>query len=177
MNGRTRVIGRGLGLLIAILLLGGAERLVAQAGGGQRQEMELRIQARFGNLVREQLGLDDEQVQSLQDVVLDFRRRRAEFTRDERAARARVAGLGGGRGGVDLTDEEASEILLEMRSLSGEEASIFREEQEALLEILSPSQVVRYIVMRQQLGDRIRGLGSRGGPPRGPQDGRGPGIR
>jgi hypothetical protein len=164
--------------LIAILMMGGAERLVAQGrgGGGQREEMELRVQARFDNMVREQLGLSDEQVESLQDVVLDFRRRRVEFSQDERAARARVAGLGRGNAG-DLTDDEASEILRDMRELSGEEASLFREEQEALLEILSPAQVVRFIVMRQQLGDRIRGLRGRGGPPRGPQGGRGPGIR
>ena len=62
-----------------------------------------------------------------------------------------------------------------MLELSGEEATLFREEQEAFLQILSAPQVVRFIVMRQQFGDRIRAL--RGGRGRGgePQGGRRPG--
>ena len=178
MNGGTRVLRLALGISIAVLLMAGAEELVAQrrGAGGQRQEMEQRIQARFDGMVRDQLGLSDEQVESLQDVVVEFRRRRVEFSESERNVRGRVTGLGRGGGGRELTEEEATEILREMRELSGEEASIFQEEQEALLGILTAPQVVRYIMMRQQLGDRMRGLRGRVGPPRGPQGGRGPGI-
>ena len=124
--------------------------------------MERRIQARFDNLVREELDLDDDQVQELQGVVEDFRLRRVEFFQRERASRRRIIGVDAGGGG-GLTDEEASEILAEMLELSGDEAALFREEQEAFLEILSPPQVVRFIMMRQRLGDRIRNLRGRGG--------------
>ena len=62
-----------------------------------------------------------------------------------------------------------------MLELSGAEATLFREEQEAFLRILSAPQVVRYIVMREQLGNRIRTLRGGGGPGRGRQGGRGPG--
>jgi hypothetical protein len=64
-----------------------------------------------------------------------------------------------------------------MVELSGQEATLFREEQEALLQILSSPQVVRLIMMRQQLGDRIRRLRGGGGRGRGSQGGRGPGFR
>ena len=43
------------------------------------------------------------------------------------------------------------------------------------LQILSAPQVVRFIVMRQQFGDRIRTLRGGGGPGRGRQGGRRPG--
>ncbi len=181
MKRRTRVIERALGLLMAALLMGGAEGLIAQRrgaqqpGGGQRAEMERRIQARFDNLVRETLDLTDDQVQQLQDVVEDFRGRRMDFSQRERSTRARVGRLGVRGGGGELTEEEASEILAQMLELSGDEATLFREEQEAFLQILSAPQVVRFILMRQQFGDRIRTLRGGRGRGGGPQGGRRPG--
>ena len=62
-----------------------------------------------------------------------------------------------------------------MLELSGDEATLFREEQESFLQILSAPQVVRFILMRQQFGDRIRTLRGGGGPGRRPQGGRRPG--
>ena len=189
MNGRSRAMTRAMNrpssllltasLLMMGTLLGGAEGLVAQRrggqqpGGGQRAEMERRIQARFDNLVRETLSLTDDQVQQLQAVVEDFRGRRVDFSQRERTTRARVGRLGLRGGGADLTEQEASEILAEMLELSGDEATLFREEQEAFLQILSAPQVVRFILMRQQFGERIRTLRGGGGPGRGPQGGPG----
>ena len=184
MNGRSRAMNRAssllmtASLLLAGLLMGGAEGLVAQRreaqrpGGGQRAEMERRIQARFDNLVREGLNLTDDQVQQLQDVVEDFRGRRMDFSQRERTTRARVGRMGGG---AELSEQDATEILAEMLELSGDEATLFREEQEAFLQILSAPQVVRFILMRQQFGERIRTLRGGGGPGRGPQGGRRPG--
>ena len=186
MNGRTRATKRAsgfamtAGLLMTALLTTEAEGLAAQRrgnqeGGGQRAEMERRIQARFDNLVREELELDDDQVQQLQEVVESFRQRRVEFSQRERSTRSRVMGLGVGGGERELSEREASEILQEMLELSGDEATLFREEQEAFLQILSPQQVVRFVVMRQQLGDRIRNLRGGVGRGRGPQGGGRPG--
>ena len=179
MKRRTRVIERVLGLLMSALLMGGAEGLVAQrggdqqpGGGGQREEMERRIQARFDNLVREALSLTDDQVEQLEGVVEDFRDQRVDFSQRERGTRARVGRLGVRGGGAELTEQQASEILAEMLELSGDEATLFREEQEAFLQILSAPQVVRFIVMRQQFGDRIRRLRGGGGPGRGRPGGR-----
>ncbi len=180
MKGGAQVMKRALGIFLTVLLMGGAEGLVAQRPGGssQRAEMELRIQARFDNLVREELELSDDQTRQLQEAVEDFRSRRLEFSRSELNTRARVGRLGAAGGGQELTEEEASEILAEMLELSGAEATLFREEQEAFLRILSAPQVVRYIMMRQRLGDRIRTLrrgGGRGRPGGGRPGGGGPG--
>ena len=183
MKRGSRMMKRAFGLLITALLIGGAEGLVAQrrgaqqpGGGGQRSRMERRIQARFDNLVRQELELSDDQFRQLQAAAEDFRGRRVEFSQRERNVRGRISGLGARGGGRELSEPEASEILAEMLELSGDEATLFREEQEALLQVLSAPQVVRYIVMRQQLGDRIRRLRGGAGPGRGPQDGRRPGL-
>ena len=175
MKGEGQVMPRGLGILMSVLLMGGVQDLVAQRGGrGSRADMELRVQARFDNLVRQNLGLGDDQMRRLQEVVGNFTTQRLQFSQRERSTRARAGRLGGPGGGQDLTEEEASQILTEMLELSDQEATLFREEQEALLQILSPQEVVRYLVLRQELGDEIRGIRGRGGPGRGRgrQDGR-----
>ena len=173
MKGGAQVMPRGLGILMAVLLMGSAQELVAQrGGGGSRADMELRIQARFDNLVREELDLGDDQWRRLQEAVGTFNTRRLGFLQSERGTRARVGRLGGPGGGRELTEEEASAILAEMLELSDQEATLFREEQEALLQILTAPEVVRYIVMRQQQGDLIRNIRGRGAPGRGRQGGR-----
>ncbi len=183
MNGRSRALRRAsslsmtASLLMTALLMVGAEGLSAQrlGGGGQRADMERRVQARFDNLVREELELSDAQFQQLQDAVEEFRGRRLEFSLRERSSRTRLGRLSAPGRGRELTEQEASELLAEMLVLSGEEATLFREEQEAFLQILSAPQVVRFIMMRQQLGDRIRTLRGGVAPGRGSQGGRGPG--
>ena len=176
MREGAQVMPRGLAILMTVLLMGGVQDLVAQRGGrGSRADMELRIQARFDNLVREDLGLGEDQWRRLQGAGGDFRTRRLEFLQSERNTRARVGRLGGPAGGQQLTEVEASAILAEMLGLGDEEATLLREEQEALLRILSPQQVVRYLVMRQQLGEsvlRLRGRGGLGRGGRGSQSGR-----
>ncbi len=176
MKGGAQVMPRGLGILMAVLLMGSAQELVAQRGGrGSRSDMELRVQARFDNLVREELDLGDDQWRQLQEAVGTFNTRRLEFLQSERGTRARVGRLGGPGGGRELSEEEASAILAEMLELSDQEATLFREEQEALLQILTAPEVVRYIVMRQQQGDLIRNIRGRGAPGRGRQGGPRPG--
>ena len=106
MKGGPQVMKRSLGILMTVLLMGGAEELVAQrrgspqARGGQRAEMELRVQARFDNLVREELELSDDQTRQLQEAVEDFRSRRLEFSESELNTRARVGRLGAAGGGT-----------------------------------------------------------------------------
>ena len=187
MSRGAHMMNRVLGISAITLLIGGAEGLVAQrqgtlpSGAGRRNDMEVRVQARFDNLVREELELGDDQWRQLQAAVEDFRARRLDFSRGERNTRARVGRLGGGGpgggpgGGRELTEQEALEILAARLELSDSEATLVREEQEALLRILSAQQLVRYFVMRQQQGDMVLRIRGRGGPGRGRQGGGGRG--
>ena len=169
--------------LVAMLLLVGVDGVAAQRPGGrrpppgargQRVRMEQMIQARFDGLVRDQLELSGEQGRQLSDIVEDFRQRRQELAVRERQVQSTVLRLGTRAAeDRDLSDEEASDALEEMVGLREEEARLFREEQEALVDVLTPQQLLRFVVMRRQLAERIQRIRSGGGPPGGPPGGPG----
>ena len=52
-------------------------------------------------------------------------------------------------------EEEARAILEERRALQREEADLFEEEQDRLLTVLSPNQVVRFYRLRDQFNRSI----------------------
>ena len=71
----------------------------------------------------------------------------------------------------DPSEAEATALLEQMRIVRGEEARLFQTEQEALLGILTPVQLVRFHAMREQLGRRIQELRGGQGPPGGRRPG------
>jgi Spy/CpxP family protein refolding chaperone len=120
--------------------------------------------------MRERLGLDDAEAERLSEVVRGFDDRRRELFTQEQEARRRVETVL-----RDGGDDEARGLITRMWELRQEEARLFREEQEALLDVLTPIQVLRLQELRQDLGQRIRALGGgRGGRPEFPPS-RGPG--
>jgi Spy/CpxP family protein refolding chaperone len=141
-----------------------------QRGPGRRPgraELEGRVRAQFGRMVRERLALTPEQATRLGEIVDGFREDRMRLAQEDEALRARTRALileGGD------SEAEARDILDRLHALRLEEARLFRSEQEALLEVLSPSQVLQFHTLREQMGQRIRQL--RGGP--GPPGGRRP---
>jgi Spy/CpxP family protein refolding chaperone len=149
---------------------------LAQRGQGRqdadRAELEERVRAQMGRLMRERLGLDEEEATRLSEVVRGFDGRRRELFAEEQATRRRVEAVLL-EGGSD--QDEARDLITRMWELRREEAELFREEQEALLDVLTPVQVLRLQELRQDLGQRIRALGGgRGGRPGG-RTGPGPG--
>ena len=174
---------RQIGIL-AVLLLAGLDGVSAQRPGrrlppgarDQRGRMEQRIQARFDGLVRDQLELSDQQGRQLGDLVEGFRQRREELALKEGQSRRRLTRRGEAiREGREFSDEEASVTLEAIIALREEETRLFREEQEALAGVLTPQQLIRFIVMREELAERIQrirsGGGSSGGPGRRPPGG------
>lgn len=146
-------------LVMSVLLVPvGAE---AQNRGDRRQdrrEMEQRFRRQMARMIQERLGLDDAQSATLSEVVRGFESRRRELGRAELAVRRRVEALIEA-GGED--DVEARALLDRAVELRAEEAQLFAEEQEALLEVLTPVQVLQLQSLREELGRRIRSL--RGG--------------
>lgn len=136
-----------------------------------RSEIEQRIRERFSERVRDELELSDEQLADLDEVVLSFHgdrvalaRRHGALRRALRAAERQPVG-----------DEQAARLLREMASVREEELRLFRAEMDGLLRMLSPSQVLRFYELREDLMDRVRrardgarrrrgGDGGRGGP-------------
>ena len=166
-------------LLTGLLaVLSGAAHVEAQRDpqGGRRggmpadrTQLEQRIRAQMGRMMRQRLGLDDDQAAKLSTVVQNFDGQRRELLNQEEATRRRVEALLL-EGGTDQT--EARELVGRMSDLRIQEAQLFQSEQQALLEVLTPTQVLQLQQLRQDIGRRIRALG---GPNGGPNGGRGPG--
>jgi Spy/CpxP family protein refolding chaperone len=138
--------------------------------GQDRAELESRIRARFGQMVRERLGLDREQAARLDEVVGSFQSERMRLAREGQAVRRRMEALALER---RTDDTEARELLERLRALRLEEAQLFQDEQEKLLEVLSPSQLLAFQMLREEMAQRIRRLRGIGPGPRPP--GRPPG--
>jgi hypothetical protein len=115
--------------------------------------------------IRERLDLSEDEWRAIADQASDFNEKRGELMRNELALKRRVEAIALVEGREN--DEEAGEILDQLIVLREQELELFQEEQKRLLEILSPSQLVRFQAMRQQLGEQIRRLrgGRDGGSP------------
>jgi Spy/CpxP family protein refolding chaperone len=137
-----------------------------------RAELEQRIRAQMGRMMQERLGLDEAQAVRLSEVVQGFDEQRRALAQREFETRRRVEALTDGA----ANDAEARTLLDLQSQLRFEEAELFRAEQAALLDVLTPTQVLELQDLRQDLGRRIRALqgGGRGDPP---FDFRGPGPR
>jgi hypothetical protein len=173
----TGMIRRGgYVLLAALVLLPAMPAQGQQRGQGRRQdraELEGRVRARFGQMVQERLGLNEEQGERLGQIVAGFQEDRTRLAREDRALRARTQALLLEEG---ESEEEALALLARVQELRLQEARLLRSEQEALLEVLAPSQVLRFHALRDQMGQRIRQLrGGGAGPPGGRRPGGGSG--
>lgn len=163
-----------------ILVLGGvvvgglslAEPADAQQRGRERRNaLEQRVRERFSQMIRVRLDLTDEELQALGATLDHFQGVRADIADRRRRARTRVRLLGqSDLGGAELTDEAATETLKLLADLADAEAKLFREEQDALLDILTPTQVLLFTRLRDQLNERLRRQRQSkgvGGPPGG----------
>lgn len=167
-------------LLVAVVASSVAGPLAAQNRPGRRgppppqdrQEMERRVRAQMSRIAQERLELSGEEATRMAEVMRRFEERRADIRRSEMAARRRVEAMiieG------ENDDEAAAALLQRLSELRHEESALFDEEQDALLGVLTPTQVLKLQTLREEMGTRIRALrgDERGGRPRGP--GGGPG--
>jgi Spy/CpxP family protein refolding chaperone len=145
-------------LVLAALALPAVPALAQEPprrGPQDRAAMEARVREQMARIVKERLELSDEEAQELSQVVQRFEGRRRELGRSEMATRRRVEALVL-EGGTD--DDEAVELLERMVELRRQEAALFEEEQEALLEVLPAAKVLQLQALREEMGRRIRSL-------------------
>ena len=163
---RVRRIAPLLALLAAVVAwpatAEGQQGPQGRRGDADRERLEQRIRAQTGRMIRVRLGLDEEEASRLETVVQDFDGRRRELFREEQATRRSIEAFL--RGAAD-DEVQARELIERVGELRLQEAELFRQEQEALLDVLTPSQLLRLQELRQDLGQRIRSL--RGGRGRG----------
>lgn len=166
--------------LVCALAIGGAVPLEAQrmspGGNPNRTELERRVQARFAEMIKQRLGLSEADAARLGQTMDSFVAQRRQLHMEEQAVRSRLEAL---LQEPSATDSEALVLLQSMEDMRARETRLLHAEQEALLRVLTPLQLVRLHGMRAQLGERIQqlrgGQGPMGGGPAGPPWRRPPG--
>ena len=136
--------------------------------------MQRQIQQRFDTLIRERLGFDDAQMESLMTVTREHGQLRRQLGERRQRAQMRVRILGKeDMGGAPLTEGSARDALAELVEIAAQEADLFAAEQAALLDLFSPIEVFQLQQAREEMAERIRGLRGEGrggsGGPRGPR--------
>lgn len=177
---RPSTLARGMAAaFLAVSLAAGAASAQQRgmgAGTQNRQQLERRVRARFAQMMQQRLGLSAEDTERLNTTVESFMERRQRLVADEQALRRRMEAIALEQ---EPTEAEARTLLTRMQELRDQEVRLFQAEQEALMEVLTPIQLVRFHAMREQLGQRIQqlrgGQGPMSGPPPGGRGGPPPG--
>jgi Spy/CpxP family protein refolding chaperone len=113
-----------------------------------------RVQAEHERRMVEALGLTTSQSTALRALLQRYRESRMDMMRERASIREDLARHGESGG----TDAEARRILDRMRALRAREIEMQRAEEEALLEILNPSQILQLQILRDHFSERIRQL-------------------
>lgn len=141
-------------VLCAVLLAASAGPLLAQADSGPTRgpRVRERIEHRFAERLRHELGLTDEQAARLREVAQENGRRRRELRLRERALRSALD--------EQLQDEAKTDqdsvlhLADELLALRVEYAESWRREMKDL-DFLAPAQRARLMVMRERLLHRV----------------------
>jgi hypothetical protein len=159
-----RLVLAAASVLLLAAPLSAQDRRDRRPGPRDREQMEQRVRAQIARMIRDELGLTEAEFGPVGEVLARSHEERRALARSEQAVRRRVEAVLAESGDT----EEATELLGRLVELREEEAAIFRREQEALLELLTPTQVLELHAIRERIVRRIRSL-------RGRRGGRGPG--
>lgn len=158
----TRVFGL-LALALA-LAAGAADAQQRPPRGMDRSELEERVRARFAEMVKLRLGLDDAGEERLAATVAAFQDDRRALGRRKGELARRIRALEPAEGTPEVDPVTARALLDELAAIRVEEARLFRAEQDAILEVLTPVQALHFYLIREEMADRIRrARGRRGG--------------
>ncbi len=148
--------------LMFTLLLGAPTGALAQSGSDReltREEMQARIHAQFDRALSRDLGLDRATREEIQEILDSMREKRRALYQRRRALAERKEAFRESEG----DEKEARRILSETRAIRAEEARVEAEEETRLLEIMSPSEVLGFQLLRDDFNERIRRMYRRGG--------------
>lgn len=160
---------RPLVLTLVLTLVLGSPPLRAQeppaAVQAQRDSMEARVRARMGLMLRNQLGMTDEQVRRFQATNRRFEgQRRALFEQERRVRFELRAALAAGD---SASPERVAALLDRTIALQRQRLDLLEAEQKELAGFLSPVQRARLFGLEEQLRRRMGELREQGPPAAG----------
>jgi hypothetical protein len=146
-------------LSLLTLLVLGAGASVASAQDSARVSpadsaaFRQRVEQRFTERVRQELGLDDQQTARLQAVAGGWFTKRRAMETEERGLRQALAGQL--RPGVAANADSVSRVVSRLLDLKVKYAESYREENKEL-GFLTPVQRAQYYALRERLLDMLR---------------------
>ncbi len=144
-------------LLGLLMLVGTAAPMMAQdsaqAPGMGSAEMRQRIEARFTERVKTDLGLTEEQTVKLKQVAGDWFDKRRAMESEERELRQALQGQL--RPGIAANSDSVSRIVNQLLDLKVKYAESYREENKQL-GFLTPVQRAQYYSLRERLLDALK---------------------
>lgn len=119
----------------------------------QRKVLEQRLRERFGEVVRRQLALTDDQFRRLGETNRQFEGQRRALVQRERATRAALRDeLAKGDGGDEA---RVGERMQELLAIQRERLALTEAEDRQLAEFLTAPQRARYFGLQEQLRRRV----------------------
>ena len=151
-------MSHGRGSLLGLLMLVGSAAPVlaqdsAQAPRMGSAEMRQRIEERFTERVKTDLGLTDEQTAKLKEVAGSWFDKRRALEAEERDLREALQGQL--RPGIAANSDSVSRIVNQLLDLKVKYAESYREENKQL-GFLTPVQRAQYYSLRERLLDALK---------------------
>jgi hypothetical protein len=143
--------------MTALFVAAAAPAAGAQDSGPARpraEELRRRIRERFADRIREDLKLNEDQMQRLRATVATFAGRRRDMERAQADLRSALSGQL--QPGVAAKPDSVARLTDELVDLRVRYAESFREEQAELSRYLDPVQRARLTLLRDRLVDRAR---------------------
>ena len=126
------------------------------------ERLRLAIEQRFGERLREELGLSDEQAMKVRVTLGSLAARRRGMEQDERRMRQALAFQL--RPGVAANADSVARLVDALTAHRVAYAQTFKDEMRELAAILNPVQRGQYLMMRDRLMQRVQEL-QQGRPP------------
>lgn len=146
----------------------------AAEGSPQRDSLEARVRARMAQMLRTQVGLNDEQIRRLQGVNRQFETQRRSLFEQERRTRIEL------RAAMEIGDstqqERIGSLLDRTVALQRQRIDLIEAEQKELATFLTPLQRARLYGMEEQIRRRADEM-REGRAPGAPMGGRRPPSR
>ncbi|MGQ0650035.1 MAG: hypothetical protein ACT4P7_21000 [Gemmatimonadaceae bacterium] len=168
---------RWLFMLALVALSGSAEaqRPHGEKQRGDRGALERRFRERLGAVMRERLGLNEDQLRRLGEVNERFESRRRELFQSEREIRIGMRRALGNDSSA--TNEEVARLMDRAIQLQRQRIDLLEAEQRELAQFLTPIQRARYFGVQEQLRRQMEEMRDRRRPPGALDSGVSPEIR
>jgi len=141
-----------LGALLAAPAAAGAQDSMPDPIRAER--LRQLIEQRFGERLKEELGLTDEQATKLQVSLAGLAARRRAMEQDERRMRQALAAQL--RPGVAANSDSVAKLVIALTDHRVAYAQTFKDEMRELSTILNPVQRGQYMMLRDRLMQRVQ---------------------